>query len=238
MDERVTAAQAQEEYRAELTEAIDLLTGAAQELQDPLRHLVQGQVDRAAPYGRAAIVLAFAAPPESRQPAQDGDGQSARGRRIYLAAALEMLFIAHQIHKLLLAPESETMDKSIMGSTILTGDLCYSRAAAMAVQTDSTEVVRIFSEALKRVSEGNLRSIFSQTTETFDETESLFASGIHAARVLTGSAVPAPESRETLAAQLAGAYADPHGVDLTRILENPLLQPEERLRVQAFFAAI
>ena len=38
--------------------------------------------------------------------------------------------------------------------------------------------------------------------------------------------------------EVAEAYADPDAADLTEILDNPLLQEEERLRIQAFFAGI
>ena len=68
---------------------------------------------------------------------------------------LEMLFVAHSIHGLLLTAVREGMDKSVMGSTILAGDYCFSHSAVLATGTESPQVVAIFAQALKTVSEGN-----------------------------------------------------------------------------------
>ncbi len=153
------------------------LTSASDALASPLRQLVRSQVDQAEPYVRAAVVLAAGV--------GEPDTDSLRVRRIQLAAALEMLFVAHNIHGLLLDPQAQSMDKSVMGSTILAGDYCFSHAAMLAAGTDSPEVVAIFAQALKTVSEGNLRHLFGERGG-YDENNDLFVAGVEAATVLAG----------------------------------------------------
>ena len=151
------------------------LTDASDALASPLQQLVRSQIDQAEPYVRAAVVLAAGL--------GEPDTDSLRLKRIQLAAALEMLFVAHNIHGLLLAPHARSMDKSVMGSTILAGDYCFSHSATLAAGTDSPEVVAIFAQALKTVSEGTLRHLFGERGD-YDENHDLFTAGVEAATML------------------------------------------------------
>ena len=83
-----------------------------------------------------------------------------------------MLHIALNVHRLLVnAARTEEgsqkvgakaeLDRAFIGSTILAGDYCFSRAAQMAAQTDHPRVVATFSLALQAVSEGLLREQFN-----------------------------------------------------------------------------
>lgn len=176
--------------RAELAAVEQELQGALAGLYTPLADLTQAQFQRARPLLRAALVLAagVGAPDEERL----------RQQRLSLAAAQEMLFIALSIHKLLLTHPSEPIDeqqKTLMGGIILTGDYCFSRSAIMAAQTDHVQVVELFSQALKAISEGILRNFFANreattngappnVTTLYDERRDLFVSGVQAAAVL------------------------------------------------------
>ena len=156
-------------------------------LYPPLLGLVRAQIQQARPHLRAAIVLATAV-------SSDRGAESAelRKKRIDLASALEMLYVALQVHELLLKSRSEefhdTIDKSVMGSTILAGDTCFSHAALLAARTDSPQIVAIFSQALQLVSEKQLRNLFSlqENEHVFDPSQELFYAGLQAAAVLAG----------------------------------------------------
>ncbi|MCE7988872.1 MAG: hypothetical protein DYG89_47560 [Caldilinea sp. CFX5] len=187
--------------RAELAAVEQELQGALADLYPPLADLTQAQFQRAQPLLRAALVLAvgIGAPDEERL----------RQQRLSLAAAQEMLFIALSIHKLLLTHQPAQADeqhKTLMGGIILTGDYCFSRSAILAAQTDHVQVVELFSQALKAISEGILRNFFANreaatdsappnTTTRYDERRDLFVSGVQAAAVL--AALP-PATRSDL----------------------------------------
>ncbi len=189
----------QQELQAVQQQLQDALTG----LYPPFHELAQSQLSRALPLRRAAVVLATAirAEPETML----------RQQRIDLATALEMLNIALVIHQFLLASAEDQQDnpnqRSITGSIILTGDYCFTQAALFAAKTENVQVVAIFSEALKNVSEGLLRRLFTErgleptvpSSEEFDTEVALCAAGIHGAVALltpdstAGSAIEAIE---------------------------------------------
>lgn len=195
MIEQLQTEKINQGFIAELVAVEDLLTASLSRIYSPLSILVRSQIALASPHKRAAVILAAAFPGENN----DGlDRNELKAKRIYLAAALEMLYIALQVHQLLLNNRIEkmedTIDKSVLGSTILAGDYCFSHAASLAAQTDSPAVVAIFSEVLQSISEYQLRSLFaadsrnaeinqSDTLENlrFDPSIELCKAGIRAA---------------------------------------------------------
>ena len=164
--------------QAELDQVMAKLHTASAALQTPLNEFVASQISANQPYCHALVVLASGA-------AEDDSAQLREGR-ILLASALELLYVAHCIHKNLLRDDNRDLDKSLMGSLILAGDYCFSQAAMLAAQTTRPAVVRIFSQTLKDISEGNLRTILEEGVD-FDEHALLFEAGIQAAGVLTGA---------------------------------------------------
>lgn len=202
---KFTCEQISPEINTELQAVHQALIDVAEALYFPLNNLVHEEIRKAEPFTRAAVVLATAC--------NDDSHAILRDQRINLAAALEMLYIALNIHKLLLSsttpnhsvngkaeheqishsieesiimeePTVEQSDKVVMGSTILAGDYCFSRSAALATKTGNPEVVNIFSEALKNVSEEHLRSIFNESSLFKQEDETLVLAGVQAATTL------------------------------------------------------
>lgn len=193
-----TTSEIREPFEQEMTALHGKLIEAVAPLTAPLHQLVRVHIDQAAPYVRGAVVLAAAV--------NEVDNETLKRQRIHLAAALEMLFVAHNIHKLLLTPHADDMDKSVMGSTILAGDYCFSHSAMLAAGSDSPKVVEIFAQALKRVSEGNLRYLFGESSYS-DENRELFIAGVEAATVLAGLSAAHKESIISFANDLSRAIA-------------------------------
>lgn len=187
-------------FSAELDEVRTLLDESLDGLYPPLLDLARAQVRDSAPYVRAAIVLATAV--------ATPDTPELRRKRLLLGAALEMLAVALGIHQLLLlAPaDDETLDKSLLGSTILAGDYCFSRAAVLAAGTDSPRVVEIFAQALKALSESNLRRHFAAhpaaPAGTADDSD-LRRAGAEAAAELAGLPFSARAAALALADRLS-----------------------------------
>lgn len=176
-DTDITAQQA---LMAELAEVEQHLDDAITELFPPFRQMVATQFRSSHPLYRAGVVLTagVAAP----------DHSMTRSQRIYLAAALEMLHLAISVHIMLAdTAASDPTKRSLLGSTILAGDYCFSRSASLAVRTGNATVVEIFSDALKHVSEGHLRHIFAPATAGYNEDRELFAAGAHAAMELANT---------------------------------------------------
>ena len=192
-------------FEAEILETQNALLAATADLTSPLGELVRAQIKRAYPPIRAAVVLAVARP--EKDAAKDTvEDEASRHKRILLASALEMLHVALNVHRLLINAamnehnSNTPLDRSFVGSTILAGDYCFSRAAQMAAQTEHPRVVSIFALALQNVSERLLREQFTRSNDmaqtpandannrdannNYDETHELLHSGSQAAAAL------------------------------------------------------
>lgn len=224
----IAGTTAESELRQELAAVVQELRAAREGLFPPFSQLVQLPQKDLAPLTRAAVVLTagVGAP----------DDAGLREQRIYLAAALEMLHLALNVHTTLLGMSAPTNDpsRSLLGSTILAGDFCFSRSAGLAVRTGNAAVVAIFADALKRVSEGHLRHLFEAESPAFDETRELIRAGIVAAATLTGAdmAWQAAATRfgDTLATALATGALGDLALDHELLA---LLQPEQHRRWDA-----
>ena len=159
---------AQQAFEAELAQVDQLLHAAVSDLFPPFSQLVAAQAGSS--LRRAAIVLAAGMAEE--------DSPRLCEQRVALAAALEMLHRALAVHMRVGSSSKPTAPNlTLLGSTILAGDYCFSRAAALAVRTGEAAVVEIFADALKRVSEGHLRQRFDSALEPYDEDSELFRAG-------------------------------------------------------------
>ncbi|GIV67598.1 polyprenyl synthetase family protein [Caldilinea sp.] len=219
-----------QELEAELKEVEQTLHEALTELFPPFSQMVAQELRRTYPLQRGALVLA------AGMPAQDDE--AARRRRIDLAAALEMLHLAINVHiRLGEADRGGAAYSSVLGSTILAGDYCFSRAAALAVRTGERVVVEIFSDVLKRISEGHLRQLLEGGDASFDEDRELFIAGADAAIHLAQNAPPV----RTMALHLAGLLATHEASEQAAPFWNhaqkelqPLLTPTQSARWKAF----
>ena len=195
------------DFQAELAEVAHQLATMSEELYAPLSELLRAEIKQAQPLLRAAFVLTASIEPQENERSEPAnvqvDPQFVRQKRIWLAAALETLTIALRIHKLLFRQQQNdyTVDKSLMGSVILAGDYCFSRAASLAARTDHPEVVTIFSRALMSISEGHLRQLHNleQPPQAVgsDEEYELLSYGLRAATVF--AKLNGPTQQEVLA---------------------------------------
>lgn len=170
------------ELQQEGEAVVQILHTALEELDGPLGELVQSELDQAFSLVRAGGILAAG----YRQP----DSPAHRTQRILLAAAMEMLHLALRLHERLVGQgrdfQPQAAEKAWVGSIILAGDYCFSRSAMLAAQTDEPQVVSIFAQALKQISEGHLRQLFQASGDAFTENEVLIQSGLSAATLLAG----------------------------------------------------
>jgi octaprenyl-diphosphate synthase len=200
-----------DEFDTEIQEVKRTLLAATTDLASPLGDLVRAQVKRSTVPICAAVVLAVA---------KLQADSNLRHKRILLAAALEMLHVALNVHRLLVnaavheqQDSSEAyLDRSFIGSTILAGDYCFSRAAQMAAQTDHPRVVTTFSLALQTVSEGLLREQFHASGKMgdgkgrYDETRQLLQSGALAAALLVDLSESEQQEAIMLSQELASYW--------------------------------
>jgi hypothetical protein len=176
----------------------DVLAALA-DLHTPFIQLVQGQWQRSFPLVRAAFVLTAGT--------AAGEPPDLRRKRVYLAAAMETLRLALRVHtQLLLAESPSAIDRSLLGSTVLAGDFCFSRSAGLAARTGSPAIVDLFAGALQRVSEGSLRRLFRPSEPAYEVDRDLCISGIAAANELAGLPPAVRERDQQLGGYLYDTY--------------------------------
>jgi geranylgeranyl pyrophosphate synthase len=214
----------------EVADVRAILTGITDTLHPALSEFVQAEIGRRQTLPLAPVVLAAALPEE--------DSEIQRARRVQLAAALELLTVALDIHKLLILGTMgrDSIDRALAGGTVLAGDYCFSRAAALAAGTENPAVVAIFSELLQMVSEGNLRRIFTETAQAFDEENLLFHSAARAGATLAGLSSATVEETARFGALLRKTHSHPNGrhdgESLQKALSEADLAPFQRSRWQ------
>lgn len=234
-------------FTAEITEVQSTLLVTTTDLTNPLGDLVRGHIKRSQAPICGAVVLAVAITPTADEADSD-----LRRKRIVLAAALEMLHIALNVHRLLVnaarqeanADSDEPLDRAFIGSTILAGDYCFSRAAQLAAQTDHPQVVATFSLALQSVSEGLLREQFETNSPagTYDETRQLLESGALAAAQLINGTEREQQAAITLSRQLANQWASytPRAIatEPSSLTAAPQLRPEPHQELPSGWRAL
>ena len=184
--------QAVAEFERELESVQDKMHQPVHALRSPLRELIMARIESSYPPARAAVVLC----------AGYSVDQNATESRVNLAAALEMLTVAFEIHERLLGPDRPAVaadpgpeERTYLGGNILAGDFCFSCAAQLAARTESPAVVATFATALQTVSENRLRTLFLDGAEmsadpSFSTHRTLMHSGAAAALELSDLEYP------------------------------------------------
>ena len=187
-----------EDFLAELAAVRAQVAAATETEHTSLGSFIRHEVNARAGSPLAGVVLAGALPSH--------DSATQRAARIQLATAMVLLDVALSLHKLLLLqnPDADTLDKSLVGGTVLAGDYCFSQAAVAAARTGNPRVVAIFSDVLKELSEAHLRHLFGEGQAPLDELPALFYSGGLAGGVLTGQSEDEQQRTARFAASLAG----------------------------------
>jgi hypothetical protein len=173
-----------EELLTEIAEVRQQLLNALADLSSPLGELVRSQLEHSVADWRIGLLLVAARGTEV--------SERTRQQRLLLSAAIEMLYLALSIHKLLLVyvqnRSNPIPERAWTGSVILAGDYCFSRSAVLAAQTNLPRVVDIFAQALKTVSEEILRHLLPAAEgtepELFAEGYELVSAGLQAAAVI------------------------------------------------------
>jgi geranylgeranyl pyrophosphate synthase len=121
---------------------------------------------------------------------------------VTLATAIELLHTATLVHddlidNSLLRRGSPTLNSQWSpGATVLTGDFVFARAAKMAAETNSVEVMKLFAQTLTIIVNGEITQLFSDRCvvdregyfrRIYAKTASLFETSAASAAILSGS---------------------------------------------------
>lgn len=115
-------------------------------------------------------------------------GSTDQHRRVALAAAIEMLHLAVNVHDAIPRGElviDERM-RMMLGASILVGDYCFSQASMLAAETNNPAVVSAFSNALSKVSEQRVVTLLERPQQPHTDDAILYASAAEAASLLVG----------------------------------------------------
>ncbi len=115
-------------------------------------------------------------------------GSSKQHSRVALAAAIEMLHLAVNVHDVIPRGKMEIDERmrALLGASILVGDYCFSQASMMAAETENPAVVSAFSNALSRVSEQRVITLMEKPQQPHADDAILYASAAEAASLLVG----------------------------------------------------
>lgn len=115
-------------------------------------------------------------------------GHSEVGKRVALAAAIEMLHLAVTLHDTLPrdAVEATERNRTLVGSSILMGDYVFSQASRLAAETDHPAVVAAFAQALAQVAERRVIQLLEHPDLPLRDEPILFVAAAEAAALLVG----------------------------------------------------
>ncbi|NOZ72410.1 MAG: hypothetical protein GXP38_10955, partial [Chloroflexi bacterium] len=132
-------------------------------------------------YPRAIIVLAT-----SRL------GSTPIEKRVALAAAIEMLYMATNVHDIIPRGDLERSDdvRAMLGASILIGDYCFSQASGLAAETEHPAVVAAFANALAQLSERRVITLTETPTLPHADEAILYAAAAESAALLVGLPYP------------------------------------------------
>ncbi len=134
------------------------------------------------------------------------DGERHEQPLISLAAAVEMLHTATLVHDdvidgALLRRGAPTLNATWnQGATVMAGDYMFARAALFSAETGNVRVIRLFSDTLQIIVDGELRQLFARNnyeqeranyySRIYAKTASLFSAATESAAILRGMSDP------------------------------------------------
>ena len=131
-------------------------------------------------------------------------------KRVALAAAIEMLHLATNVHDTLPRGEIEANERNrlMVGSAILVGDYCFSKASALAAETENPPVVDAFANALARLSEHRVITLVNSPDMPHADDAILYAAAAEAAALLVGLPRPIRYALREAAASFGEVLTD------------------------------
>lgn len=121
--------------------------------------------------------------------------------RLALAAALETLYVASQVHEVL---TRRVALNGSAGALVLMGDHLYARAAAFAAEAESPAIVTLFARTLQRLSENAVRQLLRAPGTLTVTTHALLCAAAAEGAAMLGQADP----EETEALRQVGLLID------------------------------
>jgi geranylgeranyl pyrophosphate synthase len=186
----------------ELNTTVSFITPVQNDIKE-VEALMSAQADPYHPDLQSALNLIFSAGGKRIRPALTiltGKMLGANhDRLVILAAAIELLHTATLVHDDLidgafLRRGMPTLNsKWSPGATVLTGDFVFARAANMAAETNSVEVMKLFSRTLAIIVDGEIAQLFSNRCQAdrenyhrriYSKTASLFETSAKAAAMV------------------------------------------------------
>lgn len=166
--------------------------------------IMQAQADQYHPDLRSALTLLMEAGGKRIRPALTMLAGRMLGADhdllLNLAASIELLHTATLVH-------DDLIDNSLLrrgmptlnsrwspGATVLTGDFVFARAANMAAETNSIEVMKLFARTLSVIVDGEITQLFANRCKVdrdsyyyriYSKTASLFETSAHAAAIIS-----------------------------------------------------
>lgn len=115
-------------------------------------------------------------------------GHTTSSKRVALAAAIELLHLATNIH--IAIPrgplEANERNRLMLGSAILMGDYCFSQASKLAAETENPAVVSAFANALAQLSERHVVTTLETPDLPYTDGAILYAAAAEASALLVG----------------------------------------------------
>ncbi|MCO6451325.1 MAG: hypothetical protein J5I90_11110 [Caldilineales bacterium] len=137
-------------------------------------------------------------------------GHTDVAQRTALAAAIEMLHLATNIHAGIPGGElARTRENRYMlGVSILTGDYCFSQASMLAARTENPAVVMAFANALAQLTEKRVTLQLEKPNQPYADDAVLYAAAAEAASLLVGLPLPIRYALKETAAAFGEVLAD------------------------------
>ncbi len=137
-------------------------------------------------------------------------GHSEQKKRVALAAAIEMLHLAVNVHDFI--PRGDVaqteQNRVLMGSAVLIGDYCFGQASTLAATTGKPEVVAAFSDALARLSERRVVTLIETPYQPHADSAILYAYAAEVGALLVGLPHPLRYALREAAASFGEVLTD------------------------------